>query len=136
MRRIIPFLAAVGATCSLCLVPMGSASAFGAEQVKCAFGPPILGYSTNCEPTSITNPDSISFQVMNESGSGYSFAWTLSGSHSVFSGCTSTTDFCSVTSRSSSDHEVIASVVISQNGSSETSSATADVIAVCGRVFC
>jgi len=135
MRRILSLLAAAGAALALCLVPVGPASAFGGELLACSIGPGAFSDGA-CSPHVISNPDSISFDVVNESGSGYSFSWTLSGHYTISQGCTSTTYYCWVTSPAASDHDVVASVTVTQNGSSETLSATARVFAVCGRVWC
>jgi len=135
MRRILSILAAAGAALALCLVPVGPASAFGGETLDCAVGPGALSHGV-CSPHQIASPVGISFLVGNLSGSGYSFSWTLSGRATITQGCTSTTDYCWLTSGTASDHEVTASVTVAQNGSSETLSATAQVFAVCGKFWC
>ncbi len=136
MHRILALLMTLGAMMALMLIPTGSASAFGGEQLKCEIGPLPFTWGVNCFPNRITNPDDIVFQVFNESGSGYSFSWTLEGRYTLVRGCASNTDYCEVTTFVSSDHDIIATVVASQNGSSETLSSTAHVYAVCGRNWC
>jgi hypothetical protein len=113
------------------LIPRGSASALGGEDLECNVGPFVI-WSTHCFPHQPTTSADIMFQIFGESGSGYSFSWTLQGNHgAIIRGCASNTDYCEVTSATASDHEIIGTVVVSQNGSSETLSATAQVYAVC-----
>jgi len=135
MRGICTVVASVGVALALCLVPTGSASAFGGEQLYCSVGNGPLADGA-CNQVTPTSPTGVAYHVVDQSGSGYSYSWTLSGNYSTLQGCTSTTDYCYVTTPNVSDHEIIATVVVTQNGSSETLSATAEIASVCGGVFC
>lgn len=104
--------------------------AFGSESLECGVGPNAT-FGTTCFPRFPFSPAVITFNVVNESGSDYSFSWTVQGNYSVVRGCASNTDYCGVSSPTPVDQEVIGTVVVSQNGSSRTLSATAQVYAVC-----
>jgi hypothetical protein len=140
MRRMLPLLPIVAAL-TLSFVPTGSASALGSEQLGCRFSPSPAGTPITvgaCNPTTLSTSYAVGWQVLDESGSGYSFAWTIPTDHRypVNSGCTSTTDYCNITVNGRIDEEVTVSVVVTQNGSSETLSATATSSAVCGDELC
>jgi hypothetical protein len=136
IRRTLSLLTATAAALAATLVPTGTASALGGEYLECEIGPAPFTWGVNCFPERIANPDDIVFQVFNKAGSGYSFSWTLEGRRTIIRGCGPTDDFCEATTHVASDHEVTATVVVSQNGSSETLSATAYIYAVCGKFWC
>jgi hypothetical protein len=74
--------------------------------------------------------------VQNESGS-YTFAWTLPPGARLASGCTSTSDFCTVTvHETAADRDALATVVLTQEGAQETLSTDAFIPAGCGRQLC
>lgn len=104
--------------------------AFGGEWLECGVGPSAT-FGTTCFPRYPFSPAVITFNVVNGSGSGYSYSWSVQGRYSIVSGCTSSTDYCGVSAPTPVDHAVIGTVVVSQNGSSRALSATAQVYAVC-----
>jgi hypothetical protein len=131
VRNLLSLVATIAAVVALILIPRGSASAIGGEQLECNVGP-FVAWSNHCVSHQPARTADIMFRVFGENGSGYSFAWTLQGTHgAIIGGCASSTDYCELTSATASDHEIVGTVVISQNGASETLSATAEVFAVC-----
>jgi hypothetical protein len=131
VRSILSMVATIGAVLASIIIPSGTASAIGGEYLQCNVGP-FVTWSNHCFPHQPLRTADIMFRVFGENGSGYSFFWTLQGTHgAIIGGCASNTDYCEVTSATASDHEIIGTVVVSQDGVSETLSATAQVYAVC-----
>lgn len=141
VRRLLGLaVAALVATVSLVAVDAPAAQAFGSETFGCRFSPgTIFTFNAPClnnkpSPSGYT----LAFQVQNLSGTGYTFSWTLSGDYlSIFSGCTSTSEACVVTTPgSNADHDISASVTYSQGGQQATKDAAAFIRAFCGNQLC
>ncbi|HEX5401044.1 MAG TPA: hypothetical protein VFX16_01940 [Pseudonocardiaceae bacterium] len=134
MRKIVPLLGALIATLTFCLVPVGSASAFGAEQLECRIvsGPIVPAFAPGeCFPNNPAGSYSVSFEVFNGTGS-YTYTWTVPSGFSGYAGCGSTDPGCAFSvGATRADKLINASVVVHQGGSSETLTAQADVPATC-----
>jgi len=133
-------VAALVATATWVAVDAPAAQAFGGETFGCRFSPgTVFTFNSPClnnkpAPSGYT----LAFEVQNLSGSGYTFSWTLSGDYlSIFSGCTSTSVACVVTTPgSNADHDISATVTYSQGGQSATKQASAFIRAYCGNQLC
>lgn len=138
MRKFLATLIVVVVAASTSLLSVGTASAFGGERLACLISPSHSTSPTAGCQTSVPSVGgySIQYVVRNESGS-YTFAWTLPSGARLASGCTSTSDFCTVTvPETQADRDLIATVVLTQGGAHETLSTDAFIPAGCGRQLC
>jgi hypothetical protein len=143
MRKIVPLLGAVVVALTFFLVPIGSASAFGGEQLQCRVvsGPVVPAFEAgDCFPNNPSSSYSAAFEVFDGTGS-YTYTWTVPAGVTDIGGCGSTDVGCAFDARAiSADKQYTVSVVVQQSGQSETLSATADIPATCafagGWAFC
>ncbi|HEX9338711.1 MAG TPA: hypothetical protein VF892_22630 [Pseudonocardiaceae bacterium] len=138
MRRILALVAAFVAALALTAVATGSASALGDEQLGCRLLPSSVGTYTNgtCRAQLKSAVYDIEYQVASTTGSGIGISWSVPAGYPILGGCTSSSLGCEISARSNTDQNITVSVVLTQGGASETLSATAIVIAVCGQTFC
>lgn len=139
MRGLLSLLTVIVAATGLALVPTGSASALGSEQLLCRIvpvtgNPPFTPTCSNRLP--ITGTYSAGFHVFNTSGSYDSVTWTLPAAYPPAFGCTSGSFDCSINMSSFRDQDAIVSVTLVQAGVSLTLSARAHINAVCGGELC
>jgi hypothetical protein len=128
------FLATTVMAGGLAVLTTGPASALGSESLGCIIEPSNATAVTQgfCSTQSPGSSYSASYVVLNGSGS-YSYAWTVPLGRRVINGCTSSSSNCVLSVQgTAADQWVAVSVVISQNGASETLSAQAFFPAVCG----
>jgi hypothetical protein len=140
LRRILVGLSTVLAvTTSIITGSAGPAAAFGGETFGCRVSP---GTDFEWRPICFNNRYAqiynAGFAVLNTSGTGYTYQWTISGSYMyVITGCNSTSYDCAVAVRGGvSDKQVDVSVTYTQNGQSATRYATAYINAYCGGELC
>jgi hypothetical protein len=136
MRRLVPLLGAVAIALGICVLPAGTAAAFGAEQLECRV---TTDLSTNpaftsptCAALSTGFTYGVGFEVFNSAGD--TFTWTVPAPYNseISSGCGSASATCVISLvRLQVDRNVHVSVVVQQGGSSETLSESADVPATC-----
>jgi hypothetical protein len=135
MRKLLSVV--VVAVSVMFLVSANPAGALGGESLACAVFPNTQqAYTTG----GCTNPVSassygIDFRVLGGTGS-YSYAWTVSKGQ-ITSGCTSTSTDCWVTVPAKTYTQLVtATVQLTQNGSSETLTETADIEPYCNGIPC
>lgn len=138
MRRILALLGAFVAALALTVVSTGSASALGGEQLGCRFLPSSSGAYTNgtCRNQVKSAVYDIEYQVADTTGTGIGTSWSVPAGYPVLGGCTANSLGCEISAHSTTDQNITVSVVVTQGGASETLSATAIVLAVCGSIFC
>jgi hypothetical protein len=126
------------------LIALGG-TAFSVTAASAASGP-TLGcniqpsggdsFTSTCGTGDASSSYGVTYEVQGQSGT-VSYAWTPPASGTVTSGCTSTSDVCSISVRGlEEDQRLTATVVVTENGSPTTLSSTAIINAVCGKVFC
>ncbi|HET6209327.1 MAG TPA: hypothetical protein VFD94_03035 [Jatrophihabitans sp.] len=132
MRKILSLLAVAVSLLVLGLVSAGPAAALGGESLGCVVNPNPhpLTFSNPCgdpAPPNQSNQFQVTFRVLNGSGS-YSYAWSVPSpwSGQIISGCTSSSIDCTFTA-SNTYQNITVSVTLTQGGSSETLSATAEI---------
>jgi hypothetical protein len=130
MRRVVPLLGAAAVVLGICLVPMGTAAAFGAEQLECSISPSGSFSAPDCFPGLPSSSYTVAFEVFNSAGD--TFSWTVPSGFTSYSGCGSTDPGCSfVVSADRTDQVANVSVVVSQGANHATLSATATAPATC-----
>jgi hypothetical protein len=118
------------------MMPATNASALGGETLGCRVAPGhTFTFSSFCTNDSPSNSGyTIGYLVQNTSGT-YRYAWSIPGPSSVYDGCTSTSNSCTISvTRASREYDM--SVTLSQGGSSETLTASADIEPWCGNMLC
>jgi hypothetical protein len=119
LRRIVPLLGAVVVALTFFLVPIGSASAFGGEQLDCRIvsGPVVPAFEPGeCFPNNPAGSYSIAFEVFNGTGN-YTYSWTVPAGVSDVGGCGSTDGSCAFDVRAiSADKQYTVSVQVQQGG--------------------
>jgi hypothetical protein len=136
MRRLAATTMVGAVAVATALMPTTNASALGGETLGCRVAPghtfTFSEFCTNDSPSS--SGYTIGFLVQNTSGT-YTYAWSIPGPSSVYAGCTSTSDSCTISvTRSTREYDM--SVTLSQGGSSETLTAYADIEPWCGNMLC
>ena len=139
MRKVLSLLAVLVAALGLVVVSEGSASALGGESLLCRVAPaPVTTPFTNpCTPVLAASTYNVGFEVFGGSGT-YTYSWSVpvGGGVSVIAGCGVADAGCTLSVTSHTEHDVTVTVVLTQNGASETLSAQTDIQPVCGQVFC
>ncbi len=130
MRKFASIFAVFVVTAVLSMVSPGAASALGTESLGCRITPAPAGYPISpgqCGNVEHAQTYGVGFQISGETGT-YSYAWSVPSQYvpNIYGGCTSTTDYCAFTT-TRQNAEIAVSVVVTQNGSSETLSATAEI---------
>lgn len=96
-------------------MPVGPASAFGAEQLECRIvsGPVVPAFQAGeCTANNPAASYSVSFEVFNGTGS-YTYTWTVPTTFTDYGGCGSTDVGCAFDVRAiKADQLVTASVVV------------------------
>jgi hypothetical protein len=133
MRRIFALIIATVAALSLSLTIPQSASALGGEWLGCHVLPGTYNYSTYCHsdnaPPLYENYE-VTFMVQAESApSTYSWAIPSIYQSNVSTGCTSTTNWCTLSIPESGDTRFWVSVTLTQGSATVTLSARAHLAA-------
>src|SRR5215212_4146168 len=118
IRRVLAGLATVLAvTTSVVAGSASPAAAFGGETFGCRVSPGTdFVWREFCSNTKYATNYNAGFAVLNTSGSGYTYQWTITGNYtSIYTGCTSTSYDCAVWVRVG---EVQVTVTYTQNGQS------------------
>jgi hypothetical protein len=137
MRRLAATTMVGAVAVATALMPATNANALGGETLGCRVAPgaPTAPYSEGCGNGGPSSSGyTIGFLVQNTSGT-YAYAWSIPGYSSVYAGCTSTSNSCTI-KVTSAPREYDMSVTLSQGGSSETLTAYADIEPWCGREPC
>jgi hypothetical protein len=135
MRKTLFTLAAVLMASGIPALSVSAASAASGPSLGCNIQPSTSdNFAKVCSTSDAASTYGVTYQVQGGTGT---FAWTVPSAGTVADGCTSASDICVMdVSAVNVDRRLTASVVVTQNGSSTTLSATAILNAVCGRVFC
>jgi hypothetical protein len=138
MRKLLSLVAILVAVLGLIVVSEGSASALGGESLVCRVAPaPVTTPFTNmCSPVDVATTYSTGFEVAGGSGT-YTYSWSVPVQQGVtiIAGC-GTSDGCTLSSTSHTFHDITVTLVLTQNGVSETLTAEAVIDPVCGSSFC
>jgi hypothetical protein len=136
MRRLAATTMVGAVAVATALVPATNASALGGETLGCRVAPGYtFTFSNVCTNDSPSDSGyTIGFLVENTSGT-YAYAWSIPGPSSVYAGCTSTSNSCTI-SVTRATREYNMSVTLSQGGSSVTLTATANIEPWCGNMLC
>jgi hypothetical protein len=138
MRKALTLLIVTVCTAFIGLVSPSPATALGGESLGCAVFPSSSNtyHSGRCTNLSPASSYGIDFRVLNGSGT-YSYAWSVPSEGQIHSGCTSTSFDCWVyVSAETYSVYVTESVVLTQNGSSVSLTATADIEPWCNGQPC
>ena len=139
MRKLLSMVAVLVAALGLVLVSQGSASALGGESVVCRFAPAPVStpFENPCSPVQPASSYHLGFEVAGGSGT-YTYSWSVAADAgvSIDLGSCGTADGCAMTVRGARSHDITVTLVLSQNGSSETLTAEAVSDPVCGNNFC
>jgi hypothetical protein len=93
-------------------------------------------FTSTCGTGDPSSSYGVTYEVQGTSGT-VTYAWTPPSSGTVTSGCTSTSNTCSISVRGlEEDQRLTATVIVTENGSPSTLSSTAIINAVCGDEFC
>ncbi|MGX7826358.1 hypothetical protein ACTG9Q_14815 [Actinokineospora sp. 24-640] len=113
------------------------ASAFGAETFGCRIAPgTVFEWNEFCTNSRGASEYNVGFAVLNTSGTGYTYSWSISGAYRyVITGCTSTSHDCAV-AVGRSGQSITTTVTYSQNGHSATKTAYATIEPWCGSQPC
>ena len=140
LRRLLVGLSTVLAvTASLVAGSASPAAAFGGETFGCRVSPGTdFVWRPVCFNNRYATTYNAGFAVLNTSGSGYTYQWTITGDYgSIYTGCTSTSYDCAVlVPGGPGDKEVHVTVTYTQNGQSGTQYATAIIAGYCGNQPC
>jgi hypothetical protein len=137
MRRLAATTMVGAVAVATALMPATNANALGGETLGCRVAPggPTAPYSEGCGNSGPSSSGyTIGFLVQNTSGT-YSYAWSIPGPSSVYAGCTSTSNSCTIKVTNAA-REYDMAVTLSQGGSSETLTASAYIEAWCGSEPC
>ncbi len=130
VRKILAVFAAVISTLGLMLFSSGNASAAG-EWLGCRIAPGNeLNFRSPCYTSAAPDQNGyyyVAFMVQNETTSS-TYAWTRS-SHRVYTGCASTTNWCTLLVKAIAEYAipVSMSVTLTQGRYTQTLGATAHV---------
>jgi hypothetical protein len=93
-------------------------------------------FTTRCSTTRAVNTYTLDYLVQGGTGT-YTYAWTYPEPSTVLAGCTSTNPDCEISVfHGSQDDTYTATVVLTQNGTHTTLTASAFIPAVCPPMFC
>jgi len=137
VRKALLSLAAAVLAFGAPALSVSAASAASGPSLGCNIQPSTGdNFSAVCGTSDAANMYGVTYLVQGGTGT-FSYAWTVPSAGTVADGCTSTSDICVIdVSAVEQDRRLTASVVVTQDGSSATLSATAILNAVCGKVFC
>jgi hypothetical protein len=137
MRKALLSLAVALVTFGAPALSVSAASAASGPSLGCNIQPNHNdNFTTGCGTSDAATNYGVTYLVQGGTGT-FSYAWTVPSSGTVAEGCTPASDTCVIDVRGlEEDQRLTASVVVTQNGSSQTLSATAIINAVCGKVFC
>lgn len=136
MRQLMAILAACGIALGLTVGMAGPASAAAGDNLACRFTPaPTLTFTSPvCFNRTPANSYTVAF-VVNATGT-FTAAWSVPAGYPIIGGCTANATGCTITVSGIQDQSIPVSVTLTQGGVQETLSATASVLAVCGKMFC
>jgi hypothetical protein len=137
MRKALLSMAVAVIALGAPALSVSAASAASGPSLGCNIQPSTGdNFTPFCGTSDAAGTYGVTYLVQGGTGT-FSYAWTVPSGGKVADGCTSTSDICVIdVSASGVDRRLTASVVVTQDGSSETLSATAIINAVCGSVFC
>ena len=139
MRKILSLVAVLVATLGLVVVTEGSASALGGESLVCRVAPaPVTTPFTNpCLPVEVATTYTTGFEVVGGSGT-YTYSWSVPAQQGVtiIAGCGASDAGCTLSITSHTEHDVTVTLVLTQNGVSETLTAETIIEPTCGNMFC
>jgi hypothetical protein len=137
MRKALLSLAAAVIAFGAPALSVSAASAASGPSLGCNIQPSTgNNFTHSCGTSDAADTYGVTYLVQGGTGT-FSYAWTVPSSGTVADGCTSTSNICVIDVRAvEEDQRLTASVVVTQNDSSATLSATAIINAVCGKVFC
>jgi hypothetical protein len=137
MRKALLSLAAAVIAFGAPALSVDAASAASSPSLGCNIQPSTGdNFDQFCGTSDAASTYGVTYLVPGGTGT-FSYAWTVPNSGTVALGCTSTSNTCVIdVSANEEDRRLTASVVVTQDGSSATLSATALINAVCGDVFC
>lgn len=133
MRKAFSLSLVAASVLGMGVLSTGTASALGGETLGCRFGT-YPTYKPAC--VNGTQPYfTADFLVQNETAPS-TYAWSISAdySYTLAGGCTSTTNYCDV--QSAGGNIVTVFVTLTQDGASETLTASADFEQWCGKTLC
>jgi hypothetical protein len=136
MRKLLVLLVALAATLGVSVSTSGSASALGGEWLGCRMTPSTVGtFSADCGNNVPASSYRVTFGVQNETAPS-TYSWSIPAAYEsrIYSGCSSTTNSCVLTTYRAED--ITVSVTLTQGGSSATLTSTASIEAFCGQQLC
>ncbi len=136
MRKSAALVSTVLLAAGVGVLTAGPASALGGETYGCQVSPgPVGSYTGNCHNSAkFHGPYSAGFSV-GGAAAGTTYTWHVPAGYQTAPGLCGTTSGCRVDGLTGDD-EVTVSVTLTQDGATETLSATAFILAVCGDVYC
>ncbi|WP_410622814.1 hypothetical protein [Amycolatopsis sp. cmx-8-4] len=136
MRKSAALVSTVMLAAGIGVLTAGPAAALGGETYGCQVSPgPVGSYTGNCHNSAkFHGPYSAGFAV-GGAAAGTTYTWHVPAGYQTAPGLCTTTAGCRVDGLTGDD-EVTVSVTLTQNGATETLSATAFILAVCGNVYC
>ncbi|ARP71562.1 hypothetical protein LK07_19405 [Streptomyces pluripotens] len=138
MIRKTSSVIALAATAGALLLGTGTSSAAGGEDMVCHVSPSnSSNYTQNCFTTKSSTTYTVAYRVQNGTGS-YTYAWTPPTNHGVHVayGCTSTSDYCTITVPRQGEQYLVANVTLTQGSYHATLSTEAEIPAMCGTQIC
>ena len=136
MRKVMLSLAV--ATAMFFALPTVGASAVSWPTLTCNIQPNSndVFHPIQCGTTKVASSYTVDYFAQGGSGV-FTYAWTPPSGWPIVGGCTSTSDFCIIsTNARGTDRTLPATVVIHQGSSSNTQTVTAFLNAVCGTMLC
>lgn len=137
MRTLTSLLTALITAGGLAVAIAPDASALGGESLVCRVGPSrTAAFNPSCSNNMPATSYGVTFWVQNETAPS-TYAWSITSDlrWTVSSGCTSTSNNCTITVPNA-DNDITASVTLTQNGASETLTSYAFVGQYCGTIYC
>jgi hypothetical protein len=136
-RSLVGLAATLAAMLALTFGTTAPASAIGGETFGCRIAPgTVFTWDQFCSNSKPAQTYNVGFAVLNTSGGGYTYSWTITGPYQyVIVGCTSTSYDCAV-AVSRGSKEITGTVTYTQNGQSATQTAYASIEPYCGNQLC
>jgi hypothetical protein len=139
MRKVLSLVAVLVAMLGLVVVSEGSASALGGESLACRVAPAPVGtpFTNPCTPVEVAATYTVGFEVVGGSGT-HTYSWSvpLEQGVTIVAGCGASDAGCTLSITSNEEHDITVTLVLTQNGASETLSAETLVEPTCGTMFC
>jgi hypothetical protein len=137
VKKLFVALLALATVLGVTVSNTGSASALGGEWLGCRIAPGTeYNFYEFCHNNKAATQYTVAFKVQNETAPS-TYTWSIPSAYQdkIYSGCTSTINYCTLVARNiSQDIEV--SVTLTQDGASRTMTAYATVEMYCGTAYC